>query len=399
MAETESRPRSEAILEAEAERVRGLLRRYLSPRVADAVLEERHAAHAPAQTFSVSILFCDLRGFTAYAERASPPDVARTLNEFLEQMTQVVFKYDGVLDKYTGDGLIAVFGAPYPQPDHAERSVHVALEMQARHEQLLERWRAERKLPLPLGIGIESGEVLAGNFGSAQRVDYTVIGHAVNVAARLTGIAPGGQILLGETVRGLVDGLAEVEPLGSPALKNVSTRVQAHRLLGLRPGSSLFCLECGERVDVDVAQCPRCQTPKPLSPTTHPARAGLMTVARMASTFTSLPATAELHLITVAGPHQGSDFPVTLPCAIGREALTNQIVLSLDPSVSRRHAVLRRDGDGLVLADLASQNGTFLNDRRVEAAEVKVGDLVTLGRTRLVVSGLHGDGPMRGKPA
>jgi pSer/pThr/pTyr-binding forkhead associated (FHA) protein len=115
-----------------------------------------------------------------------------------------------------------------------------------------------------------------------------------------------------------------------------------------------------------------------------------MTVARMVSTLTSMRVSRGPHLIAVAGPHQGSDFSVTFPCAIGREALTNQIVLSLDSSVSRRHAVLRRDETGsVIVADLASQNGTYLNDHPVELAEVRDGDLLTLGRTRLVVSGFR----------
>ena len=181
MADTEAVSRAETILAAETERIRTLLRRYLSPRVADAVLEERHAVHGPAQVCAASILFCDLRGFTAYAERTPPVEVARLLNEFLEEMTQVVFKYDGVLDKYTGDGLIALFGVPYAQSDHAQRAVHVAVEMQARYRRLAERWKQNGKVTLGLGIGIEAGDVVAGNFGSVQRVDYTVIGHPVTV--------------------------------------------------------------------------------------------------------------------------------------------------------------------------------------------------------------------------
>jgi pSer/pThr/pTyr-binding forkhead associated (FHA) protein len=92
----------------------------------------------------------------------------------------------------------------------------------------------------------------------------------------------------------------------------------------------------------------------------------------------------------VTGPHQGSDFSITFPCAVGREALTNQVVLSLDPSVSRRHAVLRRDETGtVVVADLASQNGTYVNDVPTDVTALHDGDLLTFGRTRLVISGLR----------
>lgn len=390
MADTEMVARSESILAAEAERVRGLLRRYLSPRVADAVLEERHAARGPEQVCEASVLFCDLRGFTSYAERNPPAEVARVLNEFLDQMTQVVFKYDGVLDKYTGDGLLAVFGVPYPQEDHAQRAIHAALEMQARHTQILQRQRAEGKPAPALGVGIESGKVLAGNFGASNRVDYTVIGHAVNLAARLTAIAPAGQILLGDSIRQQVDAIAETESLGPASLKNVSEPVPAHRLLGLQPGASTFCLACGQPVEAGVRQCPHCGDPREIDLAATSARDGLLTVARVASTLTSVQSSSGPHLIAVAGPHQGSDFPLTFPCAIGREALTNQIVLSLDPSVSRRHAVLRSEGpDAVAVADLGSQNGTYINDQPIDVALIHDGDLLTFGRTRLVMSGLR----------
>lgn len=385
---------SEAALAAEAERVRSILRRYLSPRIADAVLGEAHAAHGPGQVGSATILLCDLRGFTRYAEATPPTEVARSLNEFLNEMTQVVFKYDGVLDKYTGDGLMAVFGVPYAQPDHAERAVHAALEMQARHEHVLQRWSGDRRARLGLGIGMQSGDVIAGNFGSAQRVDYTVIGHSVNLAARLTAVAPPGQILLGEDTRRLVEALAVVEPLGPATLKNVSEPVSAYRLLGLLPGQSTFCLECGGRVPARSSTCPHCGFRRvPALPPSS--RDGLLTVARVSSTLTTLGRSPGPHLIAVGGPYQGADFAISFPCALGREALVNEIVLSLDPSVSRRHAVLHTDTHGAVVTDLASQNGTFVNDEPVGMGPIRDGDVLTVGRTRLVMSGLREAGSHR----
>jgi pSer/pThr/pTyr-binding forkhead associated (FHA) protein len=119
----------------------------------------------------------------------------------------------------------------------------------------------------------------------------------------------------------------------------------------------------------------------------------LLTVAGVRHTLTSTQRTRGPHLIAVAGPYQGADFAATFPCSIGREALTNQIVLSLDPAVSRRHALLRRDETGnVVVADLASQNGTYVNDRPVDVAAVHDGDVIALGRTQLVASGFrHGE--------
>jgi hypothetical protein len=259
---------------------------------------------------------------------------------------------------------------------------------------MVQRWRREQRPSVGLGIGIQSGEVIAGNFGSSQRVDYTVIGNTVNLAARLTGVAPAGQILLGGATRQLVDALVETEHLGMPSLKNVSIPVEAYRLLGLRPGSSAFCLQCGERIEIHAAVCPYCGTPRDPAFQASAARDGLMTIARLTSTMASIRGPSGPHLIAVTGPHQGSDFAITFPCAIGREALTNQIVLSLDPAVSRRHAALRRDeaNGSVVVADLNSQNGTYVNDAPVDVALLHDGDLLTIGRTRLVLSGLRDKG-------
>lgn len=392
MSEQEPPPR-EAILAAESERVRGLLRRYLSPRVAEAVLAERHDAQRVSQACVASILLCDLRGFTGYAERRAPLEVAETLNEFLEAMTQAVFKYDGVLDKYTGDGLLAVFGAPYPQPDHAERAIYAALEMHARHEVLLGSWRGTAAGELRMGIGIATGEVLAGNFGSAQRVDYTVIGHVVNLAARLTGIAPGGSILTDESTRAAVERVARLEALGPAHLKNVSQSVSAFRLLGVEPGAVLLCLGCGRHTAPEVPVCAECGTPRGAGMAAAAMTGGLLTAAAVRSTLTALHVPRGPHLIAIAGPHQGLDLPVSFPCAIGREALTNSLTLSLDGAVSRRHAVLRlADAGEVTIVDLDSQNGTYHNGERVTVATVQDGDILTLGRTSLVVSGLGSSG-------
>lgn len=379
---------AETILAAEAERARALLRRYLSPHVADAVLQEAREVHDIGESSDVSVLFCDLRGFTRIAESNPALTVARRLNEFLDEMTQVVFKYEGMLDKYTGDGLLAVFGVPYPDPNHPQRAIHAAIEMEVRHAQILERWTTDGWGGLALGIGVDSGEVIAGNFGSAQRADYTVIGHPVNVAARLTAKAPPGQILLSERTRHRVDALVETVPLGAISLKNVSEAIAVFRLLGLKARSQSLCPICGHAISPGTQQCPICTTPLTLHEGL-PDRNGLLTVAAIASTRTTRGRTGSPHLIAVAGPHQGSDFRLVLPSSVGREALTNQIVLSLDPAVSRRHAAIRAQRGEVVVADLGSQNGTYVNNRRIDVMSLHEGDVISIGHTRLVVSELY----------
>jgi class 3 adenylate cyclase len=371
----------ESILRAEDERTRGLLRRQLSPLVAEAVLSEDNPIQGPAQLCDATILFADLRGFTRFAERTPPLEFARFLNEFFGQMTEVVFKYDGVLDKYIGDEVMAVFGVPVAQPDHVERALQAALEMQARHTGLVDSWSNTRSWTPAMGVGIQSGEVLAGTFGSPMRADYTVFGHAVNLAARLTAIAPEQQIVLGDETNRRAAGYAQTEPLGDATLKNVSSRVAAYRLLGVHLNGAAFCVYCGAR-QAGVAACAACGTPRMTG-------SGMLTIASVRSTLTGSPPSLGPHLIGVAGPYQGSDFLIDLPCSLGRDALTNQVVLSLDAAVSRRHAVLRDEGFEVVLADLASQNGTLLNDQLVGVAPVHNGDVLTIGRSRLVMSGLR----------
>jgi class 3 adenylate cyclase len=355
--------------------------------VADAVLTEAHEVHDIGEATDVSVLFCDLRGFTHIAETNPPVTVARRLNEFLDEMTQVIFRYEGMLDKYTGDGLLAVFGVPYPDPYHAQRAIHAAIEMQARHAQILDRWSEDGWSELGLGIGVDTGEVIAGNFGSAQRIDYTVIGHTVNVAARLTAKAPPGQILLSERLRRRAEALIETVPLGAIELKNVSEEMPVCRLLGLKAGSSGACLICCHSVDPTAHVCAHCGSPLTLLDTPTD-RFGLRTALAVASTRTSRGRIGSPHLIAVAGPHQGADFRLALPASIGREALTNQIVLSLDPAVSRRQAAIRAEGGEVVLADLSSQNGTYVNNRRVTVVPLHEGDMISMGHTRLVVSEL-----------
>jgi class 3 adenylate cyclase len=378
---------ADAILAAEAERARALLRRYLSPRVAEAVLTETRDVHDIGEASDVSVLFCDLRGFTRIAESHPPVTVAHRLNEFLDEMTQVIFRYEGMLDKYTGDGLLAVFGVPYSDPFHVQRAVHAAVEMQARHAHILERWRQDGWGDLALGIGLDSGEAIAGNFGSAQRADYTVIGHVVNVAARLTAKAPPGHILLSDRTRRRAKDLIETVPMGVVELKNVSEAIPVCSLLGLKAPSPKTCSICGNTVHPGAEACPICASPLTLLDAPID-RYGLRTVAAIASTRTTRGRVGSPHLIAVAGPHQGSDFRLALPSSIGREALTNQIVLSLDSAVSRRHAAIRAEDGQIVLADLGSQNGTYVNNRRVHAVRLREGDMISIGHSRLVVSEL-----------
>ncbi|MGA7794010.1 MAG: adenylate/guanylate cyclase domain-containing protein [Candidatus Acidiferrales bacterium] len=171
----------------------GALERFLSPEVASKVAADAADLRLGGRKQTATLLFADIRSFTAMAETTPPEQVVEILNGFFQQMTDVIFQHEGTIDKYLGDGLMCFFGAPFSHWDDALGAVHAAIEMQAA---LAELNRAETHPPLRMGIGIHTGEVIIGYMGSARRMDYTAIGDTVNVAARLTAEAEPNQILV-----------------------------------------------------------------------------------------------------------------------------------------------------------------------------------------------------------
>ncbi len=169
--------------------------RYVPPRVLDAMIAGGQD-YVRAEQGDLSILFSDLRGFTAAARELPPASVKKLLDSHLAVMFDVISAEDGTIDKITGDGLMAFFGAPVAMKDHPVCALRTALKMQEAHRGLMEEWRAHGFPPLPMGIGINSGAVVVGMVGSRLRMEYTAIGHPVNVAARLCQAAGAGEILM-----------------------------------------------------------------------------------------------------------------------------------------------------------------------------------------------------------
>jgi adenylate cyclase len=217
---------------AEFERqVRSRLERYHSPALIEQVLRERAGEGlSRPRAAEASVLFCDLVGFTAFAENSPPEEVADLLDGFLSRAVEAIFAAGGTLDKFIGDCVMAFFGAPVPQADHALRAVRAAVAIQ----RALLAWAREREeLGQPAfraRIGINSGPVVVGDIGSRRRVDYTVLGNAVNVAARLESVAPPGEILLGPETHRLLAGALATEPLGPLQLKNLQQKLEVHRV-------------------------------------------------------------------------------------------------------------------------------------------------------------------------
>ena len=163
----------------------GAFEHYLSPGVMQKLLKNPSGVTLGGEETYLTIIFVDIRGFTFYAENRSPKEVVDVLNNAFEQITSIIFRNEGTLDKFLGDGFMAFFGAPLEMEDHEKRAVDTALEIQ------------EIELPFKLGVGINSGYVIAGNVGSSNRLEYTVIGDVVNKAARFVDIAKPGEIIIG----------------------------------------------------------------------------------------------------------------------------------------------------------------------------------------------------------
>lgn len=169
-------------------RVQELFGRYVPPEVVNELVQHPEMVPLGGQRQEVTVLFSDIRGFTAFSEGQAPEAVVARLNEYFAAMTEVIFHHGGTLDKYLGDGLMALFGAPIPTADHARQALAAAREMLARLEELNRTWEKRGERPFRIGIGINSGQVLVGNIGSPRRLEYTAIGEEVNLASRLEGL-------------------------------------------------------------------------------------------------------------------------------------------------------------------------------------------------------------------
>lgn len=206
------------------------LKRYLSPGLAESILAgERDVALVPSRKF-LTTFFSDIRGFTEATEQMAPEELVEELNDYLSQMTRIVFAHGGTLDKYVGDALMVFFGDPVPQDDHAARAVRMALEMRDRMTELREHWLARYDQVFKAGMGISTGWVTVGDIGSAARSDYTVLGKEVNLAARLADRAEAGQILVSERTMRMVSDLVSGRPIDQISLKGISRPVTVYEI-------------------------------------------------------------------------------------------------------------------------------------------------------------------------
>ena len=210
--------------------VRSNFERYFAPNVAAEIAQQEGAIRMGGERRPITVLFSDIRGFTAMAESMGPDAVARLLSEYFTEMVEVIFEHGGTLDKFIGDAIMALWGAPISHEDDADRALRAAVAMQQSIDQLNRQWAAAGGPEIGVGIGINYGDVFAGNIGSHRRLEYTVLGDAVNVAARLCAEAGPGEILVTEPLLRVVREQVETEFLPELALKGKAQVVQVYRL-------------------------------------------------------------------------------------------------------------------------------------------------------------------------
>jgi class 3 adenylate cyclase len=211
----------------------GRLKRFFSPQLADAIVQG--GAEDPLETHrrDVTVVFADLRGFTAFAETAEPEEVMAVLRTYHGEMGRLILAHEGTLERFTGDGLMVFFNDPIPVPDAPARAVRMAVAMRDRVAELAAGWRKEG-YELDLGLGIARGYATLGAIGFEGRWDYAALGTVTNLAARLCGEARPGQILVAPRVLAALDALVDSEPLGELALKGFLRPVPVVNVLGLR---------------------------------------------------------------------------------------------------------------------------------------------------------------------
>jgi len=206
------------------------LRRYVSPQLAESILSGDTEVVLGSSRKYLTVFMSDIRGFTEMTEQMEPELLVQELNEYLDEMTTIVFRHGGTVDKYIGDAILVFFGDPVPQDDHELRALRMALEMQNHVENLEEQWTATYGASFRIGMGITTGWVTVGNIGSAARSDYTVLGNEVNLASRLADKASAGEILVSERTMNKAPGDIEGQVVDEVTLKGVSRPIKVYSL-------------------------------------------------------------------------------------------------------------------------------------------------------------------------
>lgn len=214
--------------------LRNILQRYVSYNVVEELLNDPETLVLGGTRKKVSILFSDIEGFTTLLSRVDPETVIERLNEYLTEMTNIIFYYGGMVDKFVGDAIIGIFGAIKPEPGDSLNAVKCALAMQERLNELHQKWGSDSITSIHSRIAVNTGEVIMGNVGSPKRMDYTAIGDPVNTASRLQSIAENGAVVISKSTHDELKRLIEVEDLGRIQLKGKPAPIEVYKILKLK---------------------------------------------------------------------------------------------------------------------------------------------------------------------
>ncbi|MBI3803402.1 MAG: HAMP domain-containing protein [Nitrospirae bacterium] len=235
----------------EKELIKRAFSQYISENILETFLQNPRSLQLGGTRTEATILFTDIRGFTSLAERLDPPEVVHILNDYFAAVVEIVQKYEGTLDKFIGDAAMAVFGTPIRHDNDEERAVRAALEMNERFQLLKQKWVREGYPEIEIGIGINTGEVVAGNVGSLKRLAYTVIGNSVNMAARIEKLNKRyhTQILISSDTYKRLEGILEAIPLPPTRVRGKSEEIQVFVVVGFMTDARF-----DKKVDLDSEQ-------------------------------------------------------------------------------------------------------------------------------------------------
>ncbi|MBI4428801.1 MAG: adenylate/guanylate cyclase domain-containing protein [Ignavibacteriales bacterium] len=217
--------------EKEKESLRRSFEAYFPPAVVKKIMANPELVYAAGQKKELTIMFSDIKSFTTYSSTMSPEAIQKSLDEYFGAMVDIVFKYEGTVDKFIGDGLMVFYGDPEPQSDHALRCVKAAVEMQKKCRELKAKWESEGKFPLKIRIGINTGPVVVGNMGSSKRLSYTVLGSDVNLTQRLESNAPVEGIMISHRTYELVKDHVTTRPLEPIRVKGLDQPIQVYEVI------------------------------------------------------------------------------------------------------------------------------------------------------------------------
>ncbi|MCK5241940.1 adenylate/guanylate cyclase domain-containing protein [bacterium] len=223
--------------ERQSRYIKGVFSRFVSPKVVDQLVKDPNAAlKLGGNQQNVTVLFSDVRGFTSMSEQIPPAQVVELLNEYFQTWTDIIFKHDGMVDKFIGDAVMAIFGTPVAHEDDPARAVRAALDMKQALEKLNNKWKGEGRRTIKIGVGLNTGEAIVGNMGSQQAMGYTAIGDTVNVASRLESKTKdlGAFFLISESTYQAVKDIVEVKEHAGIMLKGKAEALSVYEVLGLK---------------------------------------------------------------------------------------------------------------------------------------------------------------------